>query len=56
MTTAERERFIEKMVEELLAQGLSRAEAEARVRKVIVHELDVIEVDLPPAAKPRRAK
>lgn len=54
MTAAERARRIAAMVDELVAAGFSREDADRHVRETTVHEFDVIEVD--PATLRRSAR
>lgn len=44
VTSEKRVEAIRAMVDELVDAGLSREDAEAHVRKIVIHEFDVIEV------------
>lgn len=55
MTAADRRRKLDAMIDELVEQGVPRAEAEKQIAETALHEFDVI-VDETPPRRPARRK
>lgn len=55
VTVAQRRRKLDAMIEELVEQGVPRADAVKHVRETALHEFDVIEDTTPSRRRPRRA-
>lgn len=54
LTVDDRRRKLDAMIEELVEQGIPRAEATTHVRDTVVHEYDVILVPPPQRKSSRR--